>query len=196
VCRHSDLILVFTCCFAVSACTTLPSMEEATGGIPVREIVNRIKCELADGFEAKDHTWLLKQPKFVWLSNWTAQVDLTLQVLDSSTFAPGGSVTDTFHNAYAVSAGPTSISTSGVLGSSLAAVGQNLVLGGGVNLNGQSQRTETLSFAISLAELERWRTTEKLSSQCAISDQMDLRGRLGLKEWIAESLRVRPRTSC
>ena len=43
------------CCgLVLEGCAYVPYLEEATGGIPVREIVLRTKCELSDAFMAKD----------------------------------------------------------------------------------------------------------------------------------------------
>ena len=169
----------------VAGCTVLPGLNEATGGIPISEIVLRIKCELSDAFtEPQD----IDQPEMSWLKNWTAQINLSLEVLDSATLAPGASVMQPFHNAYGVVAGPSSRSVSGVPGTSLAAIPQGFVAAAGVSLNGQASRTETLEFVFSLAELKRWRTEHDTARLCAISDNMDLRGRLGLKEWVTQAL--------
>ena len=169
----------------VAGCAELPGLDEATGGIPVSEIVIRIKCELSDAFtEPQD----IDQSDMMWLKDWTAQMDLTLEILDSATLAPGGSLMQPFHNAYGTGAGPSSISTSGVPGTTLAAIPQSFALAAGVNLNGQASRTETLEFVFSLQELKRWRAATETAQQCAISDHMDLRGRLGLKEWVTQAL--------
>jgi hypothetical protein len=162
-------ILIFmlsTCGFVLSACTQIPGLEEATGGIPVREIVLRIKCELSAAFESADRSnWLASHPKFAWLRNWTAQVDLTLQVLDTATLAPGASLTTPLRNP-----------------------AESFAVAGGVSLNGQAQRIQTISFALSLVELELWRRQQRTAELCAISDNVDLTGRLGLREWILEAL--------
>jgi hypothetical protein len=188
--RKRALACVFISSFEIAACTTIPELEEATGGIPVREIVLRVKCELSDAFITDDRKWLpdTEKGKFAWLRNWTAQVDLTLQVLDTATLSPGASLNQQLHNGYAVAAGPTSVSTSGVLGTTIAAIPQSFVLAGGASLNGQAQRTDTISFAVGLRELAEWRRDPGISKLCAPSDKMDLRGSLGLKTWIAEAL--------
>jgi hypothetical protein len=171
-------------CFSVlGACVWLPSLQEATGGIPARDVVLRIKCELSDAFVAEDRSWLLEQSKFNWLKSWVAQVDLTFQVLDTATLSPGGSITQPLPNAYDKSIGPSTLG-----GTSYPAISQNLMVAVGANLNGQAQRTETLSFALSLVELEKWRASPSAKEGCPVSDGMDLKGRLGLKEWIREAL--------
>lgn len=168
-----------------SSCSVLPSLEEATGGIPVSEIVLRIKCELSNAFtDDRD----IDRPNMSWLQNWTTQVDLTLEILDSATFAPGASFMQPLHNGFSTAAGPNSISTSGVPGTTLSGIAQSFAVSAGASLNGQTSRTQTLAFAVSLAELKRWRSSIDAPKLCAISDNMDLRGRLGLKEWVAQAL--------
>jgi hypothetical protein len=167
-----------------SSCSVLPSLDQATGGIPVSEIVLRLKCELSDAFTGDLD---IDKARMSWVKNWTAQVDLTLEILDSATFAPGASYMQPLHNGYSTAAGPSSISTSGVPGTTLSAVAQSFAVSAGASLNGQASRTQTLGFAVSLAELKRWRMSADTEKVCAISDQMDLRGRLGLKEWIAQA---------
>jgi hypothetical protein len=171
-----------------SGCTYLPDMNEATGGIPVRDIVLRIKCELSDAFEDQNGSWLVQEPKFAWLRNWTAQVDLLLQILDTATLSPGFSANRSFHNAYNTAAGPSSISTSGVPGTTISSISQGFAVAAGANIGGQAQRTETISFALSVKELNEWRKTPGTAELCALSDGMDLKGRLGLKEWVREAL--------
>jgi hypothetical protein len=170
----------------VVGCTTLPPLSQATGGIPISEIVLRIKCELSDAVTQTGSTPLKYYTE--WMDDWTTQIDLTLEILDSSTLAPNASVSQTFTNAYNVAAGPTSISTAGVLGTSLASIPQGFALAGGFSINGQASRTQTLSFNYSFAELKRWRAEPGTSDVCKISDGMDLRGRLGLREWFVEAL--------
>jgi hypothetical protein len=146
-----------------------PTMTEATGGIPVREIVLRVKCELSSAFVSEDHqAWLLNQPKFKWLRNWTAQADLTLQVLNTATLSPGATFTQA--------------------GKVVRGVQESFAIAGGATLNGQAQRTETISFAMSLQELEGWRSKPGVRDACMLSDGLDLSGRLGLREWILEAL--------
>lgn len=174
---------------ALSSCTTTPDLSEATGGIPVYDIVLRTKCELSAAFEDDQGNWIVDAyPKFAWLQDWVAQIDLNLQVLDQATLSPGASVTQPFHNAYPPSVGPSSASTSGVLGTTISGVSQSFAIAGGASLNGQAQRTETLSFALSVKELKEWRSDPTTSQLCAVSDNMDLRGRLGLKEWLRDAL--------
>ena len=98
--------------FFITGCTMLPALDEATGGIPVYDIVLRTKCELSDAFTDDNGQWMVGDPrhqKLAWLENWTAQVDMTLQVLDQATLAPGASFMQPLHNAYPTAVGPSSI---------------------------------------------------------------------------------------
>lgn len=181
----------------------MPYLEEATGGIPVREIVLRVKCELSDAFMALDSEripandvadwWGPEQPKYAWLQDWTAQADLTLQVVDTASIAPGASFTEPLPNGWNSTGGVSSL-----YGKSISSVTQNFMVAAGANLGGQSQRIETMSIVFSLKELEEWRKRDKerverlkeygVKSVCELSDKMDLAGRLGLKEWLGEAL--------
>jgi hypothetical protein len=174
---------------SLAACAVAPTLEEATGGIPVYEIVLRAKCELAAAFEDDEGDWLIdKYAKFSWLKNWTAQVDFTLQVLDQATLSPGVSAMTPLHNAYPTSVGPGNISTAGVPGTTINGVAQSVAIAAGVSLNGQAQRTETMAFGLSVMELREWRRNPNVREFCAIPNHMDLRGRLGLREWIRQAL--------
>jgi hypothetical protein len=189
VARTWVIVAGLACGLALGACGSLPALDEATGGIPVYDIVLRTKCELSGAFEDDDGNWLPDTyKKFAWLQNWTAQTDLTLQVLDQATLAPGATLTQPLHNAYPTHVGPSSISTSGALGTTISGVSQSFAVAAGVSLNGQAQRTETLSFVFSVRELRDWRARTDTRELCAVSDNMDLRGRLGLREWFRQAV--------
>src|SRR5580692_6374707 len=176
------------CIFSFEACTILPELNEASGGIPAFDIVLRTKCELADALADNAGYSLVIHPEFRWLKTWVAQVDFTLQVLDQATFSPGGSFTQPLRNAYPVSSGPSTVSTAGVLGTSVSAVAQNFTVAAGVSVNGEAQRTETMSFAFSVDELGRFRARPDYGRLCAVSDRTDLRGGLGLKKWLRDTM--------
>jgi hypothetical protein len=169
----------------------LPQLIEATGGIPVDEIVLRTKCELSEAFRdvpsAEDTDEVIKTSKYAWLQNWTVQADLTLQIVDQATLSPGASITQPLHNGYPTNAGPTSIASSGV--TTITTLPQSFAVAGGVNLNGQAMRTETMSFVFSVKELGDWRRLPETNRRCALSDNMDLGGRLGLREWVTDAVR-------
>jgi hypothetical protein len=147
-------------------------------------IVHRIKCELADSFDDK---W--NDPNFRWLEGWTAKSDLTLQINDSAGVSPSASYTQFFKNAFNRAAGSTSL-TSTVI----AAVNQSFTITAGANYSEQAQRAETVSFTVSLREMRDWkRRTEREYGAAAAqffcsTNEKELRGHLGLKEWIDSAL--------
>src|SRR5450631_4736639 len=134
------------CCgLVLEGCTTLPYLEEATGGIPVREIVLRTKCELSDAFMlgkvGEKGWWLPDRPNFAWMKDWTAQADLIFQVVDTAAIAPGATFTEPLPNGWNSTGGVNSL-----YGKSISSVTQNFVVAAGANLGGQSQRIETMTF--------------------------------------------------
>src|ERR1700733_3415012 len=99
--RGAFAAAVATCNFSLGACMSTPELGEATGGVPVYDIVLRTKCELSDALSSDGGTPLAyTRPKFYWLQKWVAQVDFSLQVLDQATFSPGASLMQPLHNAY------------------------------------------------------------------------------------------------
>jgi hypothetical protein len=185
---HSLLV----CCTLCGGCSQVPSLEAASGTdqpkILVSDIVKRIKCEIADSFDDR-----ITNKDFLWLQNWTAKVDLTLQVNDTAGVSPSGSYTKFYRNAFNYAAGSTSL-TSTVI----AAVPQSLTLTAGANYSEQAQRSETVTFTLSLQEVKTWRQKkdryQRLHYGADVADhfcdasQRELRGYLGLKEWIDSAL--------
>ncbi len=174
------MFLLPVCASVVSGCMSTPPLREATGvenGAPnifIKDVVQRVKCELSDAFDQK-----VEQRDFLWLASWTAHADLTLEINDNAGISPSGQYTKYFKKAVDSKAGISSFT-------------QSLTLGLGANLSGQAIRTETLSFTIALDELKRWREhinkveadypPEKKS--CNFDSSMGVTGNLGLKEWV------------
>lgn len=187
---RARFLVPFLCCsLGLEGCATLPPLEEATGGIPVREIVLRVKCELSDAFmvgePGEPGWWLPDQPRFAWMKDWTTQSDLTLEILDTAGFSPGATLKQPLPNGWATTAGPATLH-----GTSIPAIPQSFAISAGASLSGSATRVEALSFVFSLEDLRKWRERENNTEPrvCALSDKMDLAGRLGLKEWVAEAL--------
>lgn len=190
--RRFCLVALLCCgCFA-GGCSQVPSLKAAAGAdrpqILISDVIKRIKCEIADSFDDK-----LADKDFQWLQNWTAKVDLTLQINDTAGVAPSASYTTFFRNAFNYAAGSTSLTSTVV-----AAVNQSFTLTAGANYIEQAQRAETLTFTVSLQEVKAWRQKrdrfirrtygdEVANHFCDPSDR-ELRGYLGLKEWINSSL--------
>jgi hypothetical protein len=190
--RGLSALLLLVCCTLCGACSEVPSLEAASGtdqpNILVSDIVKRIKCEIADSFDDK-----ISNKEFQWLQNWTAKVDLTLQVNDTAGVSPSGSYTKFYRNAFNFAAGSSSL-TSTVI----AAVPQSLTLTAGATYNEQAQRSETVTFTLSLQEVKTWRQKAdrylrhhygaEVADHFCDPSQRELRGYLGLKEWIDSAL--------
>ena len=191
VTRKSGVVVAGLCGVLVAACAYVPPLESATGGVEshilVRDIVRRVKCEISDAFDAR-----VEDPKFHWLQNWTAKVDLTLQIDEQAGISPSVAYTKFFRNAFNFDAGSSSLT-----GNVIQAVQQSFTLSAGANLSEQAQRAETVTFSLSLKELKVWRKrlrTAAARSGTAIDELTcdpsgrELRGKLGLQEWIDAAL--------
>jgi hypothetical protein len=186
------IFLLPVCASVLPGCMSTPPLREATGvenGPPdifIKDVVQRVKCELSDAFDKKT-----EQPEFLWLANWTAHADLTLQINDTAGIAPNGSYTKFQHSSINRDAG--SFNGSGLpTTSNFPVVQQFFSLNASANLSGEAVRSETVSFTIALDELKRWRKQidkteagfppEKRS--CNFDPSWGVTGNLGLKEWV------------
>src|ERR1700721_241905 len=185
VARRSAVLAAGLCGVLVAGCASVPSLESATGGVEshilVRDIVRRVKCEISDAFDAR-----VEDPKFHWRQNWTAKVDLTLQIDEQAGISPSVAYTKFFRNAFNFDAGSSSL-TSNVI----QAVQQSFTLSAAANLSEQAQRAETVTFSVSLKELKVWRKRLRAAaarSGTAIDDIVcdpsgrALRGKLALRK--------------
>lgn len=177
------------CMCAFVGCTSVPPLRAATGDVKVYEIVQRVKCELADAFVEK-----LNDPYFRWMASWTIKADLSVLANLQGGVSPTVSYTKIYTNAYNFAAGPSSFP-----GSTIASVAQNLVTTGSANLSEEAIRTETISFTLSIRELMRWRNDRVIAERdlknpqaaadnCNPNGHWELAGNLGLAEWINEAL--------
>ena len=172
----------------LSACSSVPSLEAASGAGPsqtnilIADVVRRVKCEIADAFDDK-----LGDRNFDWLWNWTAKVDLQLQVNETAGASPGVTYTHYYPNAFITSAGSELTN-----GSLIGYFQQTFTLAGGVTYTTQAQRAETVSFTLPLQEVKAWRAGLDGRAQAGAIGERDLcgatgrelRGNLGLKEWV------------
>ena len=162
----------------LSGCSTVPSLDAASGAAPqetnilIADVVRRVKCEIADAFDDK-----LGDRNFDWLWNWTAKVDLQLQVNETAGATPSATYTHYYPNVLVYSA------SAGLLGY----IQQTFTLTGGVNYNTQAQRAETVSFTLPLQEVKNWRAGLGGDESCRAAGR-ELRGNLGLKEWVDSAL--------
>ncbi|OKO83267.1 hypothetical protein [Bradyrhizobium sp. NAS96.2] len=186
--QRNFLALVLSLLF--SGCAVVPTLEQATGGIDhaesnvlIANVVQRVKCEVADAFDEK-----LRDPRFLWLEDWTLKADLTLQANTQAGVAPSGSYTKYQRNGFNFDAGSSSLTTN-----SISAVPQFFTVAVGANLGEQATRTEVVSFSLALKELRAWRAHVRAIEQnpdyppemrCIETGKLGLAGNLGLKEWV------------
>jgi hypothetical protein len=190
--RKCCVLMVLCCALLCVGCSEVPPLAAASGAehtnILISDIVKRIKCEIADAFDDK-----LTDKNFLWLQNWTAKVDLNLQINETAGLAPSVSYTHFYRNAFNTAAGSTSL-TSTVI----AAVNQSFTLTAGANYSEQAQRAETLTFTLSLQEVKAWRQKkdhlvrvrfgEEVAAHFCDPLEREFRGYLGLKEWVDSAL--------
>ncbi len=176
----------------LSGCSSVPSLDAASGAGPsqtnilIADVVRRVKCEIADAFDDK-----LGDRNFDWLWNWTAKVDLQLQVNETAGASPGVTYTHYYPNAFIYSAGSELTN-----GSLIGYFQQTFTLAGGVTYTTQAQRAETVSFTLPLQEVKAWRAGLDARAQAGAIGERDLcgatgrelRGNLGLKEWVDSAL--------
>jgi hypothetical protein len=146
-----------------TGCTAVPSLETGSP-VAVSQIVQRVKCELAYAVEP----YLKKSQQYDWLQRWTAGVDLNLVVTDQAGLSPGASFVNPLPQQVLKNIGTFS---------------QNFTFGVGAGVSTTATRNETISFAVSLKELERQLPT----LNCNLPNDRDLNSSLGLAEWVAES---------
>jgi hypothetical protein len=176
-------------------CSTVPPLSHVTNNLPygkdisVDDVVTRVKCELADSLRKR----MTKDvPNFRWLENWTAKADLTLQVNESGGVTPNATFTQPLQNAFPVGSGPSNVLFSTAkpgATSTITATPQSFNFGLGAVYSGQVYRTETVSFALSLKELKKWREEGGGKDiDCLPVGGTDLQGSLDLESWINAAL--------
>jgi len=181
--RAISLSVVGLTTLMFTGCMETPSLETATGGVTVGQVVERVKCELAYAFSDR-----INQEKFLWMKNWTIKADLTLQGYMSAALTPGIGYTKNLHNAYNRDAGPTTLN-----GSTIAALPQVFTIGASANVGEQAYRTEVISFSISLTELQEWLKKGEAGdpqffNHCFPAPGTGMEGYLGLGEWVNSAL--------
>lgn len=154
------------------------------------DLVGHIKCEIEKGIlrvkEARfSHIvpWLYKEERLVAIVKdkngkvekqetdlvWGTAVYLQVQVEEQSQLNPGVSVTEPFHNAYGVVAGPNSLplTPASLAAPTIAAIPQNFNLGIGASATAHATRQETIQFTLNNAYLlQRMKGTHSEDLQC------------------------------
>jgi hypothetical protein len=126
-------------------------------GIAISDIVQRVKCELA--YAVPDFNGTYPSGNYQWMKYWTAKIDLTLDVNDTSSVKPNSTyTTPVTHGTFSI--------------------------GAGGELSNQAERTEKLSFTLSMKEL----VENRHKTYCELPYQLGLLGNLGLLEWVESAL--------
>jgi len=168
----------------VTGCAFVPPLDDATGTsnspLLVADIVDRLKCELAFAFADKLDP---RNAQFIWLQDWTVKADLTLQANQQGGISPSGTYTTYQKSAANTAAGPATFG-----GATPGLVQQFFTFSANANFGEQAVRTETLSFSLSLKELNAQLTSTRDALVCAPRGAPGLVGNLGLREWVDASL--------
>jgi hypothetical protein len=149
----------------LSACGAVPPLAEDP--IAIKEIVQRIKCEIWYAVPRGQGPW--PTGDLQWLRDWTAKVDLTLETDDTGGIAPGISFVNPMRSVILPASGTFQ---------------QMFSFGLGGGLNTTASRVETLSFTLSFAELKN----PYYLGICGPPQGLGLLGNLGLKEWMDAAL--------
>jgi hypothetical protein len=90
-------------------------------------------------------------------------------------------------NAFFLASGPNSLNALTGAPSSISAIPQSFNLGITGSYSGQAYRTETMSFSLSLKELQAWQSQLK-DKTCHPVGSTDLQGNLSLRPWLSAAL--------
>lgn len=151
--------------FLLTGCMTIPPLEQ--DGVAISEIVQRIKCELASAVPKP--TGVFPTGDFQWIKYWTAKVDLDLQTTDQSVLTANTNFIDPMKQAILPGIGTFA---------------QNFTLSAGASIDGTAQRTDKISFTLSISELQ----TAMSNGECDLPQRLGLLGKLGLEEWVSSAL--------
>src|ERR1700675_520820 len=113
-----------------------PSISDP-GGVPGRDVIQAIKCELlhavVEPMQRKDTKWFL---------SYTAKIDLTLNVSTLNQLTPTVVLNNPLHNAY------PNVGTSSLPGTALSAFQQKFTFGIGGGVSDTRSRAEDLTFTL------------------------------------------------
>jgi hypothetical protein len=163
------------------ACTQVPGLDVEAESVRIIDIVKRVKCDIYDAFTedtADGRRKLISDREgYKWLESWTAQVDLNLLVNNQSGLTPGVTIVDPLHQVAIPRVGTFS---------------QSFTMGLGGGLNTTAARTETITFSLSVREIEAELRNPSHKSwayqNCQFENGPGLRSELKLREWIASAL--------
>lgn len=167
----------------LASCTTVPSLQPTSNSIPIRDIVDRIYCELDSALSPRMAPGAKDINVRNLLRTWSARMDLTFTINTSSGISPGVSFITPLTQIVDKARGTFS---------------QSFTFGIGGGLSGSANRIEKISLQIPLTQLKdqvingkksggtcnpgEWvATLERESGEALTRD-------LGLREWIDSSL--------
>jgi hypothetical protein len=118
----SRTVVVFFFLTAFTACAPISSPPEMPdpGGVPVREVIQQIKCELLHATIVPLH-----RTDIAWFQKYTAKIDPTLNVSTLNQLTPTVVFNNPLRNAY------PNVGTSSLPGTTLAAFQQKFTVGVG-----------------------------------------------------------------
>lgn len=153
-----------------------PSISDP-GGVPVRDVVQAIKCELLHAVAEP-----MQRDDTKWMRDYTAKVDLTLNVSTLNQLTPTVVLNNPLHNAY------PNVGTSSLPGTTLAAFQQKFTFGIGGGVSDTRSRAEDLTFTLGLKDLREDLTllsaTNPQYLACLDPDAPLEFSNLDLKSWI------------
>src|SRR5215813_3018077 len=163
------------------ACTQVPGLDVEAESVRIIDVVKRVKCDIYDAFTedtADGRRKLISDREgYQWLDSWTAQVDLNLLVNNQSGLTPGVTIVDPLHQVAIPRVGTFS---------------QSFTMGLGGGLNTTAARAETITFSLSVKEIEAELRNPSHKSwayqNCQFENGPGLHSELKLREWIASAL--------
>jgi hypothetical protein len=180
--RFAVCLSATSICFS-AACTKVPDLNVDRESIRLLDLVKRVKCDIYYAVSTERVTPngpvivpISRLHDYAWLSNWVIQVNLNLIVNDQSGITPGVTLIDPLKPAILTGIGTFS---------------QMYSTGIGAGGNTTAARTESISFSLSLSEIESelGSTSNRAKYNfCNLSDGNDLDSDLKLREWVWSSL--------
>jgi hypothetical protein len=162
--KVANIAAIMSLVLVIAGCVR-PPMPDAMTSPSTAEIVRRLKCELATAIDAKQS----ENPRFGFLTQWSAKVHLTLVADDQSVFSPGATFIE-----------PLSVA------------GTSRSLGVGAGLTTQAVKQEDIDFFISfpemLGEMSDRKNWSGIYKYCQRSDGVLLESELGLKSLLDRAL--------
>jgi len=149
----------------LGGCDNLPPLEQGPA-VSTTQIVERIRCELAEATKPYLGTNSDGKVAYPWFQKWTAFVDLTLVVADVTSASPSFNIVDPLKSAVLPGVG---------------SIPRNVTVAINAGVSASASRTEQMSFIIGLADLK----DELNKPVCsALAHDRDFNDNLGLSEWI------------